>query len=292
MRILPLRSRLEKRQNWIRQTFAYESIRTLKFVMQYWKGCTAVITGASSGIGEELARQLAPVASRLILVARREDRLNAIAEELRTTGAEVECHRVDLADGDDVARFCASMRDVPVDLLINNAGLGDHGLFESADWDRLERIIDVNITALTRLTHGLLPGMRRRGRGTIMNISSIASLTPVPKLAVYAASKAYVTSLSEALRAELHGTGINVIAVCPGPVQTEFGSVANRPNSQEQIDSPPGFRVDVETVGRAALRAAARGRARVIPGWKVALAMSVVAVLPMFVVRAVLRRIR
>jgi short-subunit dehydrogenase len=260
--------------------------------MQYWKGCTALITGASAGIGAEFARQLAPVAARLILVARREDRLDAMAVEFREGGTEVECHRVDLANPDEVAGFCEAMRDVPVDLLINNAGVGDHGLFESADWDRVERIIDVNITALTRLTHGLLPAMRRRGRGTIMNISSIASLTPVPKLAVYAASKAYVTSLSEALRAELHGTGIHVIAVCPGPVPTEFGSVANRPDSQERIDSPPGFRVSVEEVVRAALGAAARGKARVIPGWQVALAMSVVAVLPMFVVRAVLRRMR
>src|SRR6202034_803008 len=117
-----------------------------------------------------------------------------------------------------------------VSLLVNNAGVGDHGLFERSDWPRVKAMIDVNIESLTRLTHALLPDLVRAGRGAILNVSSIASLLPIPKMAVYAATKAYVTSFSEALRAELRGTGVSVTAVCPGPVDTEFFAVAERAN--------------------------------------------------------------
>src|SRR6185295_7557808 len=122
--------------------------------------------------------------------------------------------------------------------LINNAGLGDHGLFESSDWSRIELMLNVNVVALTRLTRALLPELIQ-ARGAVLNVSSVASLLPLPKLGVYAATKAYVTSFSEALRAELRGTGVSVTALCPGPVDTEFFGVAERRDSKNTVPAPP-----------------------------------------------------
>ncbi len=251
--------------------------------------CTAVITGASAGIGEEMARQLAGFAGTLILVARRTDRLEALRLELLdiNPGLQVVCETLDLANVEQVEAFAQRLQDegVEVDFLINNAGFGDSGPFESSEWSKIEKMLQVNVVALTCLCHGLIPVLRRHRPGAILNVSSIASLLPVPNLAVYAATKAYVSSFSEGLRAELRGTGISVTHLCPGPVDTEFQAVARR-NGQIARAPAPGFlTVPVEVVARAGLRAVARDQARTFPGTWIKLSALLLGLLPLFILR-------
>jgi short-subunit dehydrogenase len=262
--------------------------------MNFFHGCTALITGASSGFGAEFARQLAPHARSLILVARRIDRLEALKRELDRPGLTIHCHSADLAEEVQIEAFLASLMasGERVTLLINNAGLGDHGFFENSEWPRVKRMLDVNITALTRLTHALVPELVRTGRGAILNVSSIASLMPIPKLAVYAATKAYVTSLSESLRAELRGTGVSVTAVCPGPVDTEFFDQAERGNPDDSAPAPEILKISMAQVVREGLDAVVRDRARVIPGWLVWTTMTAAALVPMFILRLFLTQRR
>jgi short-subunit dehydrogenase len=250
-------------------------------------GCTALITGASSGIGAEMARQLAPHASVLVLVARRADRLEALKAELERGGMEIHCHAADLGDAAQIERLLAALEEsgMTVNFLINNAGLGDHGLFEDSDWTRVQAMLDVNIAALTRLTHALLPGIIRSGHGAILNVSSISAYLPMPKMAVYAASKAYVNSFTEALRAELRGTGVLVSALCPGPVQTEFGSLAKRAGEEDAAPAPDFLKLPVERIVREGLCGLDRGRARTIPGVLLAVLMFLTALVPIFVLR-------
>ena len=197
----------------------------------------AVITGASSGLGAEYARQLAPFCRSLILVARRGDLLAELQAELKElySDKEVICLTVDLTEEESRLGLFKAIEQLPLqpDLLVNNAGMGDYGSFTSADWDKLDYMMRLNMTALTHLCHGFLPGMLTRfaegqAGGAIINISSLASTLPIPDFAVYAASKAYVTNFSEALRLELKEFNIPVLAVCPGPVHTGFGQVAMR----------------------------------------------------------------
>ena len=262
--------------------------------MNFFHGCTALITGASSGLGAEFARQLAPHARSLILVARRLDRLEELSEELDRPGLTIHCHAADLADEVQIEALLASLAasGERVSLLINNAGLGDHGFFEDSEWSRVEAMLDVNIKALTRLTHAVLPDLVRVGRGAVLNVSSIASLLPLPKMAVYAASKAYVTSFSEALRAELRDTGVSVTALCPGPVNTEFFETAERLDAREAMPAPELFKVPAEEVVAAGLNAVVRDRARVIPGWFVCVVMTVASLVPIFLLRLFLRQRR
>jgi short-subunit dehydrogenase len=262
--------------------------------MNFFHGCTALITGASSGIGEEFARQLAPHARAIILVARRMDRLEALKRELDRPGLTIHCHAADLADEVQIEALLAALAasGERVSLLINNAGLGDHGLFEESDWLRVRAMLDVNITALTRLSHALLPDLVRAGRGAILNVSSIASLLPLPKMAVYAATKAYVTSFSEALRAELRGTGVSVTALCPGPVNTEFSLTADRSTGRDRMPAPEIFKVPVEEVVSTGLAAVERDRARAIPGWLVCVVMTITSLVPIFLLRLFLTQRR
>ena len=260
--------------------------------ISYFAECTVLITGASAGIGREFARQLASVVSTMILVARRNDRLEALELELKVINPDLEvyCRQLDLSDQAELKRFCDWLNEsgLAVDLLVNNAGLGDRGTFAESKWDRVQAMLQVNIQALTYLVHRILPSMRKSGCGAILNVSSAASLVPVPNMAVYAATKAYVTSFSEALRAELRSSNISVTALCPGPVPTEFGDVANRERDKYAAPMPEYFTVSVQQVVREALNAVARDRARVIPGTLVNLLMTIVAFLPMFVKRLVL----
>jgi short-subunit dehydrogenase len=260
--------------------------------ISYFAECTVLITGASAGIGREFARQLASVVSTMILVARRNDRLEALELELKVINPDLEvyCRQLDLSDQAELKRFCDWLNEsgLAVDLLVNNAGLGDRGTFAESKWDRVQAMLQVNIQALTYLVHRILPSMRKSGCGAILNVSSAASLVPVPNMAVYAATKAYVTSFSEALRAELRSSNVSVTALCPGPVPTEFGDVANRERDEYAAPMPEYFTVSVQQVVREALNAVARDRARVIPGALVNLLMTTVAFLPMFVKRLVL----
>jgi len=250
--------------------------------------CRALITGASSGIGREFARQLANRADSLILLARREQRLDQLTNELRQQHPNLTVHirKTDLANLTQLKELVASLKreNIDVDLLINNAGLGDSGPFATSDPARNEQMTLVNIVALISLTRHLLPRMIARKRGWILNVSSSAGFLPIPGCAVYAATKAYVTSFSEALRAELRGTGVSVCALCPGPVRTEFQEVAKRPGGQP--DSGPEF-VHV-SVGQAvgdALAALEADRPLVIPGIGMKLGMFLVRITPMPILR-------
>jgi hypothetical protein len=251
-------------------------------------GCNALITGASAGIGREFARQLANRARSIVLIARRSERLAQLRNELlnRNPNLDVYVHAVDLAKKSDLESLIAALaRDkIDVDVLINNAGLGDNGRFATSDATRDEQVTLVNVVALTLLTRYLLPQMIAKHRGGILNVSSSASFLPIPGDAVYAATKAYVTSFSEALRAELHGTGVSVCALCPGPVHTEFQDVARRPDAQAAIGGK-FLIVPVERVVRDALAALERDRALVIPGVGMKFMMLVIRVMPMPILR-------
>jgi short-subunit dehydrogenase len=255
-------------------------------------GSTALITGASSGIGREFAQQLANGARTIVLVARRSERLADLRDELlnRNPNLEVHVRVVDLADKAQIELLIDSLArdEINVDLLINNAGLGDSGAFASSDPIRNDQMMLVNVMALTSLTRRLLPLMIVKRRGGILNVSSSAGFLPIPGNTVYAATKAYVTSFSEALRAELRGKSVSVCAVCPGPVHTEFQQVAKRPGAQPEMGSKIFF-VSTEQVVREALAALEADRPLVIPGFAMKFAMLLSRLMPMPVVRLALR---
>lgn len=224
----------------------------------------AMVTGASSGIGEAFARQLAAAGSDLVLVARRKDRLETLAAEISSTWSRrVEVLAADLVDPVDLARVEARLRegDPPVDLLVNNAGVGSHGRFAGLSIDSEERLIRLNVLAPVRLTSAAIVGMVARGTGAVVNISSISGEQPIPTVATYAATKAYLTSFSESLHGELRGQGVTVTAVLPGFTRSEFHDHANMSRS-----AIPRFAwLTSDEVARAALDAAKRGRAVCIP---------------------------
>jgi short-subunit dehydrogenase len=259
--------------------------------ISYFTECTVLITGASAGIGYEFARQLAPVTGTMVLVARRKDRLETLKSDLHSINPRLKLFSrpVDLRDKNELERFCdwLDQSDLTIDLLINNAGLGDHGPFVDSEWERVNSMLQVNVYALTYLTFRVLPAMRKAGRGAILNVSSIACLLPLPNSAVYAATKAYVTNFSEAIRAELRLSNISVTALCPGPVSTEFLSLATRGGDHQSHTAPDSFIVSVQEVVRQGLEAVTKHRARVVPGAIVNLAMTIVAFLPMFIKRLV-----
>ena len=259
--------------------------------ISYFAGYTVLITGASAGIGCEFARQLAPVARKMILVARRTDRLEALESELKliNPGLELFSRSLDLCHPAELERFCDWLDEssLTIDLLINNAGVGDHGPFVESEWERVNSMLQVNVYALTYLTFRVLPAMRKVGDGAILNVSSVAGLLPVPNSAVYAATKAYVTSFSEAIRAELRLSNISVTALCPGPVETEFLARATRGSDRQKHNAPDWFVVSVQEVVRQALLAVRKDRANVIPGVLVNLVMTMIAFLPMFMKRLV-----
>ena len=254
----------------------------------------AVVTGASSGLGEEFALQLAPRARHLVLVARRASVLEDLSSRIRGMFPQVTVSVVaaDLAvfsERERLVQWLAEQGSSP-DLLVNNAGLGDYGEFATAEWEKLEAMLRVNVEALTHLAHALVPGMIRNGRGAVVNVSSLASLLPIPDFAVYAATKAYVTSFSEALRIELREHGIPVLAVCPGPVHTGFGAIAKRGESVQGMPGHELFYVPRDQVVREALVALALGRPRVYPALKTMLAAVGISALPLLLLRLAMGR--
>ena len=184
----------------------------------------ALVTGASAGLGVEFARQLSKRGHRLVLAARRKERLEALAKELRNARAAA----IDLSKKDSAAKLLADLEanGETVDLLVNNAGFGLIGRFADLDSKRLRQMIDLNVGALTDLCRAVAPAMIERKSGAILNVASTAAFQPGPKMAVYFATKAYVLSLSEAIHEELKPHGIKVSCLCPGPTRTEFGDVA------------------------------------------------------------------
>ena len=188
---------------------------------------TALVTGASSGIGAALAQLCAADGYNLILVARREDRLVQLAATLAGThGIQARVVAADLADPDAPEAIFAQTRGEPIEILINNAGFGLHGPFRQTDWDAESRLLQVNVAALVHLTKLFLPDMAGRHSGRILNVASTAAFVPGPFMAMYYASKAFVVSFSLAVANELKGTGVTVTVLCPGPTRTEFGEAA------------------------------------------------------------------
>lgn len=188
-------------------------------------GKTALVTGASSGIGEALARVHAERGGNLVVVARRQEKLETLKAELENAhGITVHVLPKDLTDPDAPRQIHDELdaRGVPVDYLINNAGFGYRGLFHEQDWTQNEAMIKLNILALAGLTHTFLPQMIDRGSGRVLNVASMAGFVPGPLQAVYYATKAFVISFSEAVANELAGTGVTVTVLCPGPTETEF----------------------------------------------------------------------
>lgn len=219
---------------------------------------SALVTGASSGIGEAMVEQLAAAGVPTVAVARRGDRLEALAA--RCPGVEVLV--ADLTTVDGLA--AVATRAVDADLVVNNAGFGTSGRFHELEGERLQREIALNVAAVTRLSHDALAGMTARGRGYLLNVSSVVSFQPAPGLAVYAATKAFVTSLGESLHEEARGTKVHVTTLCPGLTRTEFISVSNSSGYQEQY--PEFAWLTAEQVAAAGLRDVARGRALSVPG--------------------------
>lgn len=255
------------------------------------ENCRAVITGASSGLGAEFARQLAPKASALVLVARREEALEAVKQELSSAQTKILCCVADLATDagrNDVIAFLDA-NGVKANLLINNAGMGDYGSFMSSGAEKTRTQIELNITALTMLTHALLPKLERPGG--VLNVSSLASTLPMPELAVYAASKSYVTSFSEALAVELAPQNIIVTCVCPGPTPTNFSKTARRSDGTDTNREGQGLlRIPPSQVVHEALTTLQRGGACVFPGTGVSVASVVFRLVPRWLMRILLRR--
>jgi short-subunit dehydrogenase len=226
---------------------------------------TTVITGASSGIGEEFARQFAERGHGVFLIARREDRLRKLAEEIqRDHGVRAEVAACDLGDRDDRSRLPGVVSDMglDVDVLVNNAGFTTVGDVH-ANPDRQLGMVRVNIEALVDLTTMWLPGMVERGRGAVIQVASTTGFQPIPVQATYAASKAFVLSFSEATSAELKGTGVTMTALCPGPVATEFIEAGG---FKHESPGPSFVYSTAKDVAKAAIDGAAKGKRVVIPG--------------------------
>lgn len=267
------------------------SMQTMKF----FEGCSALVTGASAGLGAEFARQLAPHARHLVLVARRKDLLEELAGELRRVHPhlDVRVHATNLVDSasrQSLVDWLAA-ESLEINFLVNNAGLGDHGPFHTGSWTRVQEMLDLNITALTHLTHLLVNRMIVQGRAAVLNVSSVAGFFPIPNMSVYSATKAFVTSFSESLAMELRPHGITVTALCPGPVPTEFSGVATRSGNEDcfsHFKVSPLLSVSATECVRAGLEAVARDRARVVPNPLLAAAVVIGLAVPFFILRKLL----
>lgn len=227
---------------------------------------TALITGASSGIGSELARQLAARGQNVTLVARRRDRLEELAREIgEEHGVRADVSTCDLASAAARGRLIGAVkrRGLDVEILVNNAGFGSGGRFHELDLDAERTMVRTNVEAVVHLCGEFVRPMVERGRGAILNVASLAAFQPVPRQATYAATKAFVLSFTDALSADLHGTGVTVTSLCPGPVPTEFGEVAA---IDENLMDLPGVSVSPEDVARAGIEGMDGGKRVVIPG--------------------------
>ncbi len=239
-----------------------------------------LVTGASSGIGLEFAKLAAVERRPLVLVARRRDRLEALAEELRAAhGVEVRVEIADLGKPGEAAALCARLAaaGVEVGALVNNAGVGTFGRSDEIPVEDQLELLEVNVVALAELTARLLPAMVKRGRGEILNVGSVAGFTPGPYMATYFASKAFVLSYSLALADEMKPAGVTVTCLAPGPTPTEFG---RRKTLKNRKSSRP-WRIPAETVAQAGWRAMKAGRPLVIPGATNRLIVRLLAALPL-----------
>ena len=254
----------------------------------------AVITGASSGFGAAFARRLAGECAHLVLVARRGEVMQALADELSASypGLKITVHPCDLSETAARQQLIASLEGLSEGkiLLVNNAGLGDYGEYAASDPERNHRMLQVNVVTVAELTRALLPRMRKQGGG-IINIASMAADLFIPDFAIYAASKAFVASFSEAIRLEVRAEGVPVVTVCPGPVHTGFGDVARRHGCTNGY-SPfkKWFYTPIPTVVNGAVSALESGKARYYPSLRIRLAGLLVRNLPLWVLRLVMGR--
>jgi len=251
---------------------------------------TALVTGASSGIGRQIALQVARRGADVVLVARREAALEELAREVRAgTGRIAEVLVADLTGSADLARVEARVGDPDrlVDLVVNNAGLGGAGAFQELDLDREEAEVRLNCLAVLRLSHAALSAMLPRGRGGLLNVSSLAGFQALPTSATYGASKAFVTSLTEALHEEARGTGVHVTALCPGFVRTGFHRASDIGEDGRGRDLPAAVFMDAGAVAQAGLDAVTRNRTLCVPGAGYRTLAGLSALLP----RAALRRL-
>lgn len=228
---------------------------------------TVLITGASSGIGKDLAAKFAQGGNNLVLVARSEDTLNALAKQLEsTTPAKVAVQVADLSRPGAAKKLSEALvkQGVEIDILVNCAGVLEHGRFVSIPATDHQNLIDLNISGLTGMLSYFLPGMVERGKGRVMNVASIAAFQSIPSLATYAATKAYVLSLSESLSEELLGTGVTVTALCPGVTETNMMTKAQEKSGA--IKLPVIVVGDSETVAEQGYRACLKGDVICVPG--------------------------
>jgi hypothetical protein len=252
---------------------------------------TALVTGASGGIGEELARLFAADGHDLVLVARSRDRLERLAGQLEERhGVAARVLAADLSRAEAPGEIFAELAGagVRLDALVNNAGFGSYGLFAETDLKSELDLLRVNVVALTHLTKLFLPGMIARGRGYLMNVASTAAFQPGPLMAVYYASKAYVLSLSEALANECAGTGVRVSALCPGPTETGFVAAAG----MEQSKLFDRGAMTARDVAAAGYRGLLDGKAVVIPGLRNSLVARTVGLFPRGLVTKVVRAVQ
>jgi short-subunit dehydrogenase len=229
---------------------------------------TAVVTGASSGIGVEIARELAKRGQNLTLVARREERLRELAEELgRDHGVRAEVIAADIAGEEGRSQLADELRSRgrDVEVLINNAGFGSAGRFQKLDAEKEALMVRTNCEAVVALCGEYVPKMVNRGRGAILNLASIASFQPLPYQATYAATKAFVLSFSEGLSGDLHGTGVTVTALCPGPAPTEFEETAGIEGGEWQ-GIPKFVLTNPDYIAATGVEALEKGRRVVVPG--------------------------
>ncbi|MBN1542201.1 SDR family oxidoreductase [candidate division KSB1 bacterium] len=251
---------------------------------------TALVTGASSGIGREIAEILIDHGYSVVVTARTEATLTSLKEKAKTSG-QVIAIPLDLAHPNGADRLVEKLNQegIQIDLLINNAGFGDYTLFHLADWSKIADMLQLNITALTRLTHLLLPGMIERGSGRILNVASVASFFPGPLMAVYYATKAYVLSFSEALANETQDTGVTVTTLCPGPTESGFQETANMNHTRvaQQFKMP-----DSRSVAEFGVRAMLAGKRVAIHGWMNRLFIFAQRFLPRSLVLTAVRRVQ
>jgi uncharacterized protein len=224
-----------------------------------------VVTGASSGIGEQIAREFARRGYRLVLVARRADRMRELAEEL---GGRAHVLPVDLSNRDDRATLPDQVAALGVvaDVLVNNAGLATLGPIAEADAQAELKVVEVDVASVVDLCCRFVPDMVKRGRGAVLNVASVGAFGPVPGQASYGASKAFVLSYTQALRGELRGTGVTAATLCPGPVRTGFGEAAGIPDEEAEKSLPKFLWEEPDAVAKAAVDGLAAGKAEIIPG--------------------------
>jgi uncharacterized protein len=223
---------------------------------------SALVTGASSGIGAAIADQLGRAGVRAVVVARRRDRLEELSE--RYAGFEVLVADLMTDAGQRIVAERISDSGSPIDLVVNNAGFGTAGSFHELDASRLAREIELNVGALTRLSHAALASMVPRRRGWLLNVSSVAGFQAAPRLAVYAATKAFVTTLTEGLHEEVRGTGVHVTALCPGLTRTEFQQISSPGGEMDRY--PAALWTSAEQVARSGLHDVIAGKALSVPG--------------------------